>query len=172
WSLLFFSGLLIALVGFWVSTPAPSSGGPSESLLSIGAALLFTAALVLLYQFLDWRNDLYRIDNDNVIDREKKPLGTELSKSAPLKNILSLNHEKKGLMGIIFNFGDVNINVGDAVLTFRNVANPAQVQQDIYYRMEKLKQEADLSRDQEDRERMTEWIRTYHEIQGTEENTP
>lgn len=170
WSLAFFAGLLIAMVGFWLPASASGSNRPSDSILLVASSLLLAALVVLIYQYVDWRNDLYRIDNESVIDREKKPLGTELAKSAPLKNILSLHHEKRGLMGILFNFGDVNINVGDATLTFRNVANPAQVQQDIYYRMEKLKQEEDLARERDDRDRLTEWIRTYHEIQGAEEN--
>ena len=104
------------------------------------------------------------VSKDAIIDREKKPFSTEITKSAPLKNVLSLNHEKRGILGIMFNFGEVNINVGDATLTFRNVPNPAQIQQDIFYRMEKLKLHDEAEREANDQQRMTDWIRTYHEI--------
>ena len=56
--------------------------------------LLFMLGLVIfvwwLYQYVDWKNDVYIVTGDQIIDVYKKPLGTETRKSAPLKNILSI----------------------------------------------------------------------------------
>jgi uncharacterized membrane protein YdbT with pleckstrin-like domain len=169
--LVFVFGILIAASGLVWRNLITAVYPPNSTTLLIGVFAIVIPILSLIYHYFDWRNDLYRVSSDSIIDREKKPLGTEITKSAPLKNILSLDHEKRGILGIIFDFGDVNINVGDAALTFHNVPNPAQVQQDIFYRMEKLKRAEEFSKEEEDRERMTEWIKTYHELQESEKKS-
>ncbi len=74
-----------------------------------------------------------------LIDSEKKPLGEEISRSAPIKNIISLEHQRTGILRLILNFGIVRVVVADEELIFYDVHNPAQVQQDIYYRQEQIK---------------------------------
>ena len=97
------------------------------------------------------------------MDTEKKPLGSEVTKSTSLSNVLSLENHKLGLLGILLNFGVVRINVGDTQLEFRDVHDPAQVQQDIFLRMQALKQRAEDAKEEEDRDRMTEWLRVFNE---------
>ncbi|MBW8012909.1 MAG: cyclic nucleotide-binding domain-containing protein [Chloroflexi bacterium] len=127
--------------------------------------------LSITYQILDWRNDLYRVTKDQIVDREKKPFSTETINSAPLKNVLSLKHKKEGILGILLNYGSVEINVGDASLTFDDMHNPALVQQDIFYNMEKQKLAAEESEAETERSRMMAWLKTYHELRETEENS-
>jgi CRP-like cAMP-binding protein len=171
WPVVVFAlGILIAASGLVWRNLITAAYPPNSTTLLIGLFAIVIPILSLIYHYFDWRNDLYLVSSDSIVDREKKPLGTEITKSAPLKNVLSLDHKKRGILGILFNFGDVNINVGDAALTFHNVANPAQVQQDIFYRMEKLKRTEVFSKEEEERERMTEWIKTYHELKETKEN--
>ncbi len=62
-------------------------------------------------------------------------LGKVRRRSAPLENVLSIEYERKGLWGYLFNFGTVYISVGSTKLTFDFVYNPSEVQQDIFYRM-------------------------------------
>jgi hypothetical protein len=97
---------------------------------------------------------------------EKKPLGSEITKSAPLANVLSLENHKIGLLGLLFNFGVVRINVGDTALDFQNVANPVQVQQDIFARMEALKVNQEQGQVEDEKRRMTEWLRVYEQERG------
>ena len=86
-----------------------------------------------LYQFVDWHNDIYQVTADKILDSERKPLGDEKSKSAPLENIQSLNAERRGLLGIVLNFGNIIINVGtESRFIFFNIPNPAQAQRDIF----------------------------------------
>ncbi len=127
-----------------------------------------------LYKYVDWRNDMYQITTDHIIDIERTPLGAEERKSAPLENILSLNQNRTGILGLLLNFGTVRASVGTAVFDFENIFDPAQVQQDIFNRMSiriatKRKAEADR-----ERERMAEWLATYHrhsEVYREEEGT-
>ncbi len=136
--------------------------------------LWFVGTLVfgafLAYHYQDWKNDIYKITKDDmIIDAEKKPFGEEISRSAPIKNIISLEHQRQGIIRLLLNFGLVKVVVADATLTFYDVHDPAQVQQDIYYRQEQIKlrrQEAEI---EEDRKHLTKWLRVYHEIWQEEE---
>lgn len=116
-----------------------------------------------IYDYLDWSNDIYRLTPEQILDIEKKPLGREDKKSASLDSILSIEHQRIGIIQLLFNFGTVTINVGQTQFNFFGVYNPDQVHQDISDYMEariRKKREAEASRD---RERMADWLKTYHD---------
>ncbi len=83
------------------------------------------------YQYLDWSNDIFQVTPDQILDIDRKPFGTEQRRSAPLENILSTKADRVGLLGYIFNFGNVYISVGSMELVFEDVYNPVAVQLDI-----------------------------------------
>lgn len=125
-------------------------------------ALMFVDFLWILYQYADWRNDIFQVTLDQIIDFDRKPLGQMRKRSAPLENVLSIEYERKGFWGFLFNFGTVYITVGNTRLTFDFVYNPSAVQQDIFYRMgERLEKLRQYEIDSE-RERISEWIASYH----------
>jgi hypothetical protein len=123
----------------------------------------FGIFLFWLYQYEDWRNDIYRITKDRIIDRDKKPFGKESVRSAPINNIQSVGHEIPNTIGLILNVGNVKINVGDETLTFDGVHNPDLVHKDITRRMEELAVETEQNRIKEEHERMATWLDIYHD---------
>ena len=124
--------------------------------------LLFILFCWILYQYADWRDDIFKITMDQIIDLDRKPLGKVRRRAAPLENVLSIEYERLGLMGVLFNFGTVTITVGNTQLTFDHVYNPSEVQQDIFYRMgERLEKKRQYEIDTE-RDRVSEWIASYH----------
>lgn len=137
---------------------------PVISTLFFVVLAFFIFLSITAYHYMDWRNDIYQLTSEMVIDSERKPFGQEITKSAPIKNIISLEHQRKGILRLILNFGIVRVVVADETLTFYDVGNPALVQQDIYYRQEQLK----LQQEEEDREKdeahFTKWLQAYHEI--------
>jgi hypothetical protein len=147
-------------------------GLPSDS---AGRLLVFAAVIaptsVMIYRYVDWQNDIYLVTPDSLLDSEKKPLGALTTKSAPLANVLSLENHREGL-GLLFNYGVVRIKVGDSVLDFDNVHDPAQVQQDIFARMEALKYKKEQKQSDDERTRMTEWLRVYEEERGRRGQPP
>ena len=169
WYTLFSNLILPAVFELAVLLGAPTlfSGLPKSSL---GWGVLVAAVLaplaVVAYRIVDWQNDVYIVTPENLIDTERKPLGSEVTKSAPIANILSLQNHKVGVLGLSLDFGAVRIRVGDSTLEFANVANPAQVQQDIFARMEALKARQERAQSDEERRRMTEWLRVYEEERG------
>ena len=133
-----------------------------ETALVIGTALLAVIGSWWLYRFVDWRNDMYQMTTDSIIDIYRKPLGTEVRKAAPLENILSLSHERIGILGVLLNFGNVRASIGDTVFTFDGVSNPAQVQQEIFLRMDERIEAKRRSDNAQERIRMAEWLAAYH----------
>jgi hypothetical protein len=122
----------------------------------------FPFALWFGYQVLDWSNDKFEVTNDQIIDIDRKPFGTEARNAAPLEGIMSTQYERKGLLGNLFNFGTVYITVGGTKMAFEDVIDPATVQSDIdRRRMERnaKKQAGTLAAE---RDRMAEWLATYH----------
>ena len=116
-----------------------------------------------LYNYIDWRNDIYQVTDRSVFDIERKPFGTESKKSAALENILSLEHERIGFLGYILNVGNVIINVGEAKFDFMDVYEPARVQQDIFSRMQAVriqKQQEEVARE---RDRILKLLEIYHQ---------
>jgi hypothetical protein len=133
----------------------------------IGLLLVYSVTFIVfiwwLYQYADWRNDIYRLTKDRIIDRDKKPLGKESFRSAPINNIQSVGHEIPNTIGLILNVGNVKINVGEEILTFDGVYNPALVHQDISRRMEELATENERQRSQQEHARMAAWLEIYHD---------
>jgi hypothetical protein len=123
---------------------------------------MFVVFIWIIYQYADWRNDIFKVTLEQIIDLDRKPLGQVRRRSAPLENVLSIEYERQGFWGFLFNFGTVKIAVGNMRLTFDHVYNPSEVQQDIFYRMgERLDHLRQFEIDSE-RERVSEWIASYH----------
>lgn len=124
----------------------------------------FVVGVWWVYQYVDWRNDHYVITPDQIVDVNKKPLGKEERRAAPLKNVLSIEFERLGLVGLILNFGTVYISVGETTLTFDYVFNPAEVQRELFNRLAMLdfteKQDAKVSAEKH----VADWIVAYHRV--------
>jgi membrane protein YdbS with pleckstrin-like domain len=127
---------------------------------------------IAAYHYMDWRNDIYQLTSEMVIDSERKPFGQELTKSAPIRNIISLEHQRKGILRLILNFGLVRVVVADETLNFFDVGNPALVQQDIYYRQEQLKLQEEETEREKDEAHFTKWLQAYHEVLQSETEPP
>jgi len=129
--------------------------------------LLFMVLLVcilwVIYQYADWRNDVFKVTLDQIIDIDRKPLGRIRRRSAPLENILSIEYERQGFWGFLFNFGTVYITVGNMKLSFDHVYNPSEVQQDIFYRMGERLEKVRRFEIETERERFSDWIASYHQ---------
>ncbi len=171
WALLGFLGLLV-LLGYrlWSLWRDPEQAlirlQPSFnidlSFLFISLAILGVLG-VIFYRFWDWTNDIYMVTDEQVIDVDRTPFGKETRTAAPLDNILSTGYTRLGIMANLFNFGDVQINVGGGTLVFEDVADPAGVQADIdrrrVVRMAKKKESEAAA----ERERMANWLAVYHQ---------
>ncbi|MFZ3070807.1 MAG: cyclic nucleotide-binding domain-containing protein [Anaerolineaceae bacterium] len=139
--------------------------------LTLGVLLLIALIFWLVYIYSDWRNDIFQLTPNQVIDIDRKPFGKESRRSAPLDNILSIEYERRGFIPMLFNFGTVFITIGNTQLTFNDVYQPSQVQQDIFTRMGAFNEEKQQRQIDEERERVAQWFRVYHDETHQEDPT-
>lgn len=129
--------------------------------LFIDVVLLLIALFWVWYQYADWRNDIFQVSKDKIFDIDRKPLGTEQRKEASLANILSLEVRRIGLIGMLFNYGDVIIDVGGTNFVFDTIFDPVRAQQDIFRRIDEMKQRKRSQEDEKERSRLAEWFEIY-----------
>ncbi len=151
--------LFVVTVLFFLGRVQP---GTLTSLYAIGTALIVLLSPWWFYHYWDWRNDIYQVTDKYIFDIERRPLGTEVRKSAPLENVLSLEHRRVGFLGYLLNFGNVVINVGEARFIFMGVFDPARVQQDIFVRMYEQRREKEKAVARKERERIARALGMYY----------
>jgi hypothetical protein len=124
---------------------------------------------------VDWRNDIFQVTPDQIMDIDKTPLGQVTSDIASLENILSIEYQRIGILELLFNYGTVFITIGGGKeMHFENVYNPSAVQEDI----ERRRLEKVTKKEQEtikaERERVADWFAAYYhnEQQFRTEGTP
>jgi CRP-like cAMP-binding protein len=117
----------------------------------------------MVWEYIDWNNDIFKVTPDEIMDIDRKPLGTEERRAAQIENILSTEYKRVGLIGYLFNYGTVFISVGGTKLSFQDVLDPAGVQADINRRrMARIAKKNEDSANVE-RERMAVWLAAYHQ---------
>jgi len=124
---------------------------------------LFPFAGWLVYRVMDWSNDKFEVTNEQIIDIDRKPFGTESRNAAQLENILGTNYERRGILGNLFNYGTVYITVGGSKLAFEDVMDPATVQSDIDRRRMARQAKQTETKIAGERDRMAEWLAFYHQ---------
>jgi hypothetical protein len=145
-----------------IQTMADGSRGVDTITVSL-PLLMIPVLLWWIYQYIDWTNDIFRVTNDQILDIDRKPFGTEERRAAPLDNILGTRYERIGFLGYLLNFGTVYIDVGSAKFAFEDVLDPAGVQSDLdSRRLMRISSKKDAERTSE-RDRMADWMAAYHQ---------
>jgi hypothetical protein len=142
----------------------------TSAVMCLGLGII-PLALWWVYSYVDWANDIYQITKSQIIDISRKPLAREERKVAPIENILGTEVDRKGILGLMFNFGDVITNVGTTQFIFRQVFDPVGVQQDIVNAQGVLLQKKFETEQQGRRDEMVELLDIYHE-RVTQEDLP
>jgi len=167
--------ILLAMIGFGVMRAISLAKDPNAVVMGwvgnkfqVDSMILSLPLLIVPiiiwwgWEYVDWTNDIFQVTQEQVIDIDKKPFGTEQRRAAPLENILSTKAQRIGLLGNIFNFGTVYITVGGATLEFQDVYDPISVQSDIDRRRMARQTAKGAAAVTAERERMAEWVAAYH----------
>jgi CRP-like cAMP-binding protein len=115
-----------------------------------------------LYEFQDWRNDLYQVTPDRIVDIYRRPLGRETRDSAELDKIQGLRSERTGLLGRLLNFGNVYATIPGKEFSFEDVYDPLSVQEDIQRRIEASKARRAESESRRRREELVDLMSAYY----------
>ncbi len=163
-SLLLIMGLIITrLINLLIDKTNKTTASGMDSYILIQLLFFVFISVWWLYKYLDWRNDIYQVTQDQILDIDKTPLGRVEHKAAPLENILSTEYKRIGLLEVLLNFGKVYITIGGAQLVFEDVADPPTVQQDIDQRRIALIANKKDAENRAERDRMADWFVAYHE---------
>jgi hypothetical protein len=171
--LVYFLGLL-ALMAWrgWILFQSPTEALIEQN--SLGAyrpdTIMVAIPLFMLpfigwfvWEYVDWKNDLFMVTPDEIIDIDKKPFGSEERRAAQIENILNTDYKREGVIAYFFNYGTVRISVGGSQLAFEDVLDPAGVQADINRRrMTRIAKKSEDTANVE-RERVAAWLAAYHE---------
>jgi CRP-like cAMP-binding protein/uncharacterized membrane protein YdbT with pleckstrin-like domain len=120
----------------------------------------------LIWRFEDWRNDTYQLTNQFVVDIDRRPFGFgESRKQAELGNVQNVNADRPYLLATLFNYGFVEIETAGATadIIFENVAEPNQVQADIFRRRELFRQQMRRRQREAQREEYAVLLDVYHQ---------
>jgi uncharacterized membrane protein YdbT with pleckstrin-like domain len=156
--------ILIFLIGITLLEIA------AEIMWFVFAPLFIINIIWFVWQIEDWRNDTFQVTSRFVIDIDRKPFGfSESRKQAPLSRIQNVNAERPGLLPTLFNYGYVQVETAgaDADIQFENVANPSEIQNDIFRRLDEYQHEQRLSDGRQRRKEYAVLIDVYQ--QATEQ---
>jgi len=117
----------------------------------------------LIWEYVDWKNDIFMVTSDEIFDIDRKPFGKEEKRAAQMESILSTSYTREGIIAYLFNYGTVKIAVGGSQFDFQDVADPAGVQADINRRRMVRIAQKNENAGKDDRERFATWIAAYHE---------
>ena len=164
----FFLALAIASFFLRIAWLPPSAG------VTLGLVLGALCFLWLVYAYEDWRNDLYVVTEQHIIDIERTPfLAYETRRQANLENIQDIHYEMPGLWASIIKQGDVVIETaGQGQFTFTSVFDPSGVQREIFDRVEGLRQRRQAADRRQREAELAQWFEIYHQDQGKRRPPP
>jgi hypothetical protein len=139
---------------------------PLPAVLLVALAAFIPLAGWWIYEYVDWKNDIYMVTPEQIVDVNKKPLGLETRKTATLDKLQSLKYERPGLLGVLLNFGTVVAMAPGTEFRFEGVFDPPGVQNDVYRRMEALKNKNEAAAKASRQQEMADWVLAYHQVEA------
>ena len=135
--------------------------------LGISWAVVF---VWLLWRTIDWRNDLYILTDDRVVDIEKVPFRYEHRREASLDKIQDVSYLQEGFLAKTLDFGNVRLETAGEIgaFTFDYVPHPKEVQVEIFRRLEQFRARAWQEEKRRRQEEFLELLARYH--QGVSES--
>jgi membrane protein YdbS with pleckstrin-like domain len=141
------------------------------------AVLLIPTLIFVAWQWADWRNDLYRLSENDIVDIESLPFGLRYREQrAELSKIQDIKTSRPRFVNTLLNFGNVEVRVAgnSEPFTFDSVGHPHFVADEITERIEMMKVRATDRTARESTRQIVDAIVAYHRLLMTEryQNAP
>jgi membrane protein YdbS with pleckstrin-like domain len=93
-------------------------------IITLAGGLIFIGV-----EFYRYRNDVWLLTNQRIIDSTRNSPFNQTVSSADLVNVQDMNFHKRGVLATMFNFGDVTCQTASQTqhFTFRGVPHPEDV---------------------------------------------
>ena len=134
--------------------------------------IVLTIFLILwmLWQLEDWRNDLYILERNQVIDIERKPLGlSEKRRTARLNQIVDLSLDMPTVFHHIFKFGNVVLQTSarEGKFTFDSVSDPRSVIEVVRQRIDGIRRAEEDAAARQRVSELPDWFDISDRLQGS-----
>ena len=151
------------LLAFFSSLVIPSIGALLPYALLV---LTLIAGFTLVYQYMDWANDLYIVTDARIIDIEEKPfLLKQERREANLARIQNVHYVVPNVFASLLRYGSVVIQTaGQGDFTFDRLPHPAEVQNEIFRRIQRHRDRLQEQESAERRKDMAAWFTVYDEM--------
>lgn len=168
--------VIVFLTIFFVSSGVPFDLINNGVFAALAVLMLLTLGWAA-WELEDWRRDLYRLSDAEIVDIESLPFGLRYQeKKAELRNIQDVTTSRTGFINVILDFGNVDTRVAGnaAPFTFTNVKHPRLVADEITERIEALKLRGQERTNREQTRTIVDAIVAYHRLLMTErhQNAP
>lgn len=137
--------------------------------LFIAVWLLVVSLFVFLawYNYEDWRNDIYQLTDERVLDIERDPFRfKERLVETTLERIQNVSYSKPTLIANLLNYGDLIIETagGQGQLVFKQVPNPQWATQEIFRRRNAYKDRQQIEQTRRNQADFLDWFLEYNRL--------
>ncbi|MBI5649672.1 MAG: cyclic nucleotide-binding domain-containing protein [Chloroflexi bacterium] len=132
--------------------------------LIAGILGLLAAGFVTWYQYEDWRNDIYAVTEDRLVDSERTPFGFhQRSVETTLDRVQDITFLKPNILATWLDYGDLKIETGGAQgqLIFTSIAQPQKASQEIFRRRATHRARKEQLDAKEQRAQVLDWFMEY-----------
>jgi hypothetical protein len=130
--LAFQSGIIL-LFGLITAT-----GGFNASCLYVSLGAFLASMAAVIYEWLDWSNDIYAVTDTQIIDSERAPFGLkEKTTIASLDQITDVVVDIPHFIATLFDYGTLKIDTAGKTgqMIFKSIHDPREAQEEIYRRI-------------------------------------
>jgi membrane protein YdbS with pleckstrin-like domain len=109
----------------------------------LGASIYYLSVYLFFFgYFIDYYLDLWIVTTNRIIDMEQHGLFRRTSTELELFRIQDVSANITGIVGTLFNYGDVIVKTASSNLNivFRDVPNPNKIREDLVHMSEKDRQ--------------------------------
>lgn len=116
---------------------------------------------------VDWRNDVYILTNDRIINQVRFPLLYDQRTEARLDQVQNVRYHQ-GFWGGILGFGDVIVETAGRTqaVVFLEVPNPQDIQRRIFQGIDTLNEQRAAEEAVRQHAQLAKWFRAYHTVAG------
>ena len=143
---------------------APGDWQALGVVMLVGILGLLAAGFVTWYQYEDWRNDIYAVTEDRLIDSERTPFGFhQRSVETTLDRVQDITFLKPNILATWLDYGDLKIETGGAQgqLIFTSIAQPQRASQEIFRRRAVHRTRKEQLDAKEQRAQVLDWFMEY-----------
>jgi|GEM_PF-3467486 len=154
----------VAILAILVANLAPSF---AWAVSVVYFTWLFFVALWFVFNTIDWRNDIYILTHDRIIDQIRFPLLYDQRTEARLDQVQNVRYQQ-GFWGGVLGFGDVTVETAGRTqaVVFLEVPNPQDIQQTIFRYIDQLNERREAQEAARQHAQLTKWFRAYHTVVG------